>query len=238
MHTDDARAILEKLAQGTMTMDEADAALASLDDPDPLTAEPAGPAATRVLPAADPTSAVVVRIAINSSSEIEIVGDPRVVAPYLDGPHSAEVRDDNGAFAVEGRMGDDSLLVVPADVDLAIEANSPSLTLRGVGGSLDARINAGDVDIRAAFTRGQSRIDANAGDLRIGLHADSNVRIQIRSATSVSPSGEFIKTGRGVWTYGDGDAELAISGNIGRVVLYRQVEVEAGDRDFTGATTR
>lgn len=204
-------------------MDEAERELAHLDDPvKPMTE----PTPTRVLPAQDPDGPAAVRARLDSSSEMEIVGNGGALGPYLEGPHSVDVHESNGAFEVEGRLGDDGLLVIPADVDLTLQANGSSLRLSGILGSLDAELNVGRADIRAAFTRGQSRIDANLGKLHIGLHPDSNVSIRVTSATSIRVSDDLVKTGRGMWTYGDGAAGLEISGNISRVVVDVDVEVE------------
>jgi hypothetical protein len=223
MSTDEKRAILERLAQGTISMDEAERELAQLDGREPLGTEPTP---TRVLPAHDPDAPAEVHIQLDSGSEIEIIGNAGALEPYLEGPHSVEVHDSDGVFEVEGRLGDDGLLVIPADVDLTLAANGASLSLSGTHGSLDAELNVGRADIRAAFTRGQSRIDANVGKLHIGLHPDSNVRIQVTSATSIRVSDDLVKTGRGMWTYGNGEAGLEISGNISRVVVDLDVDVK------------
>ena len=206
-------------------MDEAEQQLADLDDPDPEQAHPE-PEETRVLPASDPDAPTEVRIELNSGSEIEIVGNAGALEPYVEGPHSVRVRDLDGVFEVEGQLGDDGLLVIPADVDLSIEANAASLSLSGIRGSLVGELNVGDADIRAAFTRGRSRIDANVGDLHVVLHPDSNVRIQVLSATSIHVSEELVKIGRGVWTYGDGDAGLEITGHIGQIVVDVEVDID------------
>jgi len=100
------------------------------------------------------------------------------------------------------------------------------LRLGGIRGSLDAHLNVGRADIGAAFTRGQSRIDANLGKLHISLHPDSNVRVQVTAATSIRVSEDLVKTGRGTWTYGNGEASLEISGNISRVAVDVDVDVD------------
>ena len=174
-----------------------------------------------------------VRIELNSGSEIEIVGNAGALEPYVEGPHSVEVHESDGVFEVEGRLGDDGLLVIPADVDLTVAANGGSLSLSGIRGSLDAELNVGDADIRAAFTRGQSRIDANVGDLHVVLHPDSNVRVQVLSATSIHVSDELVKIGRGVWTYGNGEAGLEISGHIARIVVDVDIDELAVGVDLT-----
>lgn len=216
MPTAEKRAILEKLAQGTISMDEAENQLARLDDPGPVTSTPTP---TRVLPVHDPSLPAEVHIELNSSGEIDIVGNAGVLEPYLEGPHSVEVDEDDGVFEVHGQLGDDGLLVIPADVELTLEANGGSLNLRGIRGSLNGELNVGRADIHAAFTRGQSRIDANVGKLHISLHPESTVRVQVSSATSMRVSDDLVKTGRGTWTYGDGQAGLEIAGNISRVEI-------------------
>ncbi len=248
MSEDDQRAILERLAARAISMDEAEQQLARLDDPHP----PPGPASrpepapselatergssepppTRVLPVGDPDGPVEVRLELDSGSEIEVVGNAGARQPYVEGPHSVDVHENGRGFEVEGKMGDDGPLVVPADVDLAIQANGPSLTLSGVRGSIDGDLNVGNADIRAAFTRGQSRIDANVGNLHIALHRDSNVRIQVRAATSIRAGAELVKTGRGLWSYGNGDAGLEITGNIGRLILDVDVQADLDDVDL------
>lgn len=172
-----------------------------------------------MLPARDPDAPVAVHISLNSSALIDIAGSADTRAPYLEGPHSAEVHENDGEFEVEGRLGDDGLLVVPADVDLALEANGVALRLSGIRGSLVGQFNVGHADISAAFVRGQSRIEANVGILRITLDPESNVVVELSSATSIRVSDDLLKTGRGTWTYGSGDAGLEISGNIGRLIV-------------------
>jgi hypothetical protein len=241
MSTDAKRAILERLSQGSISMDEAEQELARLDDPDVVGPEPVP---TRVLPAHDPDAPTEVHVELDSSADIEIVGRPGALEPYLEGPHSVEVHENDGVFEVRGRLGDDGLLVVPADADLTLQANGSAVSLTGIRGSLDAELNVGRADIRAAFTRGQSRIDANVGKLHIGLDPRSNVRIQVTSATSIRVSDDLVKTGRGAWTYGDGDAALEISGNISRVVVDLDADVdvqfehEDGDVVLTDAGSR
>jgi hypothetical protein len=236
MSTDEKRAILERLAVGTISMDEAERELARLDDPDPAGT---GPAPTRVLPAHDSDVPTEVHVELDSSSEIEIAGKTGALEPYLEGPHSVEVHESDGGFEVHGRLGDDGLLVVPADADLTVQANGGSLKLSGIRGSLDADLNVGRADIRCAFTRGESRIDANVGKLHVGLDLSSNVTIQVTSATSIRVSDDLVKTGRGMWTYGNGDARLQISGNISRVVLDLDIDVESdADTALADATSR
>jgi hypothetical protein len=224
MRTNEKRAILERLAQGTISMDEAENQLALLDDPDPVTSTPTP---TRVLPVHDSSASTEVHIELNSSGEIDIVGNADALEPYLEGPHSVEVNENDGVFEVHGQLGDDGLLVIPADVELTLEANGGSLSLHGIRGSLIGELNVGRADIHAAFTRGQSRIDANVGKLHISLHPDSTVRVQVSSATSIRVSDDLVKTGRGMWTYGDGQAGLEIAGNISRLVI----DVDLGDMD-------
>jgi hypothetical protein len=238
MSSEEKRVILQQLALGTISMDEAEDQLARIDDPepdgsnpavsDPSVSEPAlaRPAATRVLPASYPDGPPAVHIELDSSADIEILGSADADEPYLDGPHSAGVHENGGGFQIDGRMGDDGLLVIPADADITVEANGRSFSLAGTRGSLGAELNVGHADIRAAFTRGESSINANVGKLHIGVHPDSNVRIQILSATSIRVSDDLVKTGRGLWTYGNGAAALQISGEIGRVTVNVDVDVD------------
>lgn len=218
-------------------MDEADRELAYLDDPAPPGTDrvPAGAdsVTSRMLPPHGTDAAAEVHAQLESGSEIEIVGDADALEPFLEGPHSVEVHRSDGVFEVGGRLGDDGLLVVPADVDLTLEANGASISLSGTRGSLDAELNVGRADIRAAFTRGRSRVNANLGKLHIGLHPDSNVRIQVTSATSIRVSDDLIKTGRGTWTYGNGDADLEISGNMSRVVVDLDTDVQVGIEELS-----
>jgi hypothetical protein len=159
-----------------------------------------------------------VSVRLSSGAMINAVGVVDADEPYLEGPHSASIEEVGDGFEVQGELGDEGLLVLPRDVDLLFEANSPSVSLRGVQGSLQGIFNVGDCDIQA-LVRGESRIVANVGHLRLGVHPESDVQITLTCATRIKVADEIPKTGRGVWTIGSGAASLEIGGTPGEVTV-------------------
>jgi len=115
----------------------------------------------------DPDAPAEVHVELDSGSEIDIVGNAGAVEPYLEGPHSVEVHASGGVFEVEGRLGDDGLLVIPADVDLTIEANGRSLDLSGIRGSLDGEIGriVVDVDVDVDVDIDELSVDVELADV-------------------------------------------------------------------------
>ena len=168
---------------------------------------------TQELPLDVPT----VRAKLSGRGLVEVVGESVQVA-RLEGPHSASLHQSGEVTEVVGDVGDDSLLVVPADVRLDLEVNSPRARIHGLHGQLRAQLNVGEARVEGRFDEGSSEIAANVGQLEIVLLPGSDVRVSLQCAAHVE-AGDIPKVGRGEWLVGNGTAELAISGRPGTISL-------------------
>jgi hypothetical protein len=243
MSNEAQRAILEQLTENLISMDEAESQLAALDEtrsedpagagqgpvvdtattsehPDSTEAMPAPTRVLREVDSVDETSdgATMVSVRLHGASLINAVGVIDADEPYLEGPHTAIVKDVGNGYEVTGELGDDGLLVLPRDVDLVVEANSGSASVRGIRGSVQGVFNVGDCGLQL-LARGDSRIVANVGRLQLAIHPASDVQITLACATNVTVGEGIRKTGRGVWTIGSGTASLEIGGTPGQVSL-------------------
>ncbi|MEQ7125279.1 hypothetical protein ABN034_12230 [Actinopolymorpha sp. B11F2] len=241
------RSILAEVARGNLTTDEAELHLAALDDTEPTVAEPTVaeptvaeptiPLPTVAQPAdAQPTHAssahvpsaegsqdewpaLTVRGQLSGGGMVEIAGDTTATEARMEGPNNCTVRHNGSLTEVSGQVGDEGILVVPANADLDIEVNSGEARLIGLRGVLRTRLNVGDAVVKCALTRGHSTIDANAGDLRIVLFPESDVRVVVRCAADIGVDQRLHKVGRGEWTLGEGTARLEVTGNLGSVAI-------------------
>ena len=147
--TDSKREILNQVAQGDLTPEEAEARLAELDRPAPGGGEGGVPA-----PAEAATKVRVVRIA----GAAEIIGDPTVKEAVADGPH--DVHREGTALVIESRpapgdgytfgpfsFGTDlhRKLRVRMNPQLALEAEiqAGSLHVSGLKDAIKADVQAG-----------------------------------------------------------------------------------------------
>lgn len=243
--TDAKREILNQVAQGELTPEEAEARLAELDRP-----APAGDAAG---PAQAATKIRIVRIA----GAAEIVGDPSVKEAVADGPH--DVHREGTTLVIESRpapgdgytfgpfsFGTDlhRKLRVRMNPELPIEADIQAGSLRVSGlheaikadvqaGSariddfqkqLDITVQAGSVNASGKLTWGASRIACDAGSVRVALDPASSVNIHAHTSMGrISLPG---RQSRGTIggehvdaTLGGGDATLEIENSMGSVVV-------------------
>ena len=252
------RSVLERVARGELSPEEAERELAALDpsqqanpsnpplpaaaagvvDPVPAPPVPAPPVPVPPVPVAPtppeaPTAPMpiasmrtaptpsgsaapaVLRVhaSLNAAGRIEIAGDDADEVRF-EGPHRGTVDRDGDTVHVEGQVGDDTLLVVPANAHLHLELNGGEALLRGVSGSFQAHLNVGDVQLEAKLTEGESRIDANAGNVTVVLTPDSDVRVAVRCPAQYDIDERLNKVGRGEWVLGDGTARLEIDGNL------------------------
>jgi hypothetical protein len=239
MTVDRRRTILEELARGNLTTAEAEHHLSALDSAE-LDTLPDDARSDDALPDNDGESApslaggdadqastgpddapppLNVRAKLSGAGCLEVVGDEAATEVRVEGPHSCALNVNDSVTNVSGLVGDDGLLVVPANADLDIEVNSGEARLVGLRGVLRTRLNVGDAVVECALTRGHSTIDANAGDLRIVLAPESDVRVAVRCAADVRVDPGLHKVGRGEWTLGEGTARLEITGHLGSVAI-------------------
>lgn len=153
---------------------------------------------------------------LNGSELIEVVGDDSATEARIDGPADVAERDGGGLV---GNMGDEAVMVVPRQVDLDVTINSSDGIICAIDGTLRATFNVGTAQVTGFLPRGESRIEANCGDLIISFAPGADVVVVQRCAGSLSADDGFIKSGRGERTLGTGAARLEITGNIGDIIL-------------------
>lgn len=201
MPTDAKRQILERLATGEITADEAESELAAMESADPPGEE-----------------SIHVQAIINSGGLITVEGTD-IVRPYIDGPHKCRISRDGGRYEIRGQVGADAAVQVPAGADLELHLSGARAEIIGIRGTIDAHLNVGNLHIAGELSRGESEIHANAGDLHLLLRRTSSVRIEVDTIAMVSAAPPYRKTARGEWTLGDGRGLLTIDGNMGTVFL-------------------
>jgi hypothetical protein len=184
----------------------------------PDQAEPAGAAATTAA-ANDATPARTPISATLNGGPILIECRPDIDRPYADGPASVRIDGDAATgYTVDGSVGDDSAIVLPADIDLRLEGNGSHCTLSGINGTLGAALNVGDIEIEGRLAAGESRIEANAGDLQLRLLSGSDVEIITTAPADIRTDG-LQHIGRGRWAVGAGAATCEVSGNLGTITI-------------------
>ncbi|MGW0231582.1 hypothetical protein ACWDWO_25025 [Actinopolymorpha singaporensis] len=240
------RSILERVARGEISPDDAERELASLDpsqqpnpsDPPvppvpmapaapPTPATPATPAAPAAppMPAAPATveqsttepSTLTVHASLNAAGTIEVACDGEADDVWFEGPYRGSIERDGDNVHVEGQVGDDTLLVVPANAQLHLELNGGDALVRGLRGSFHGDFNVGDVRLEAELTEGESHLDANAGNVTVVLSPDSDVRVVVRCPAEYGMDDRLTKAGRGEYVLGEGTALLEIDGNLAEV---------------------
>jgi hypothetical protein len=176
---------------------------------------------TRVI-TGEPTRVQPVRIPVEigvHGGPIELICEPDTAVPYADGPARVTVDGDRqSGFRLDGSLGDESIIGLPAAIDLCIDANGTDFTLTGIDGTLRAQLNVGDVTIDGRFTDGESRIEANAGTIDLRLQPGSDVEVIARTAAMINADG-LEHTGRGRWSLGSGTAKFEITGNLGSITI-------------------
>jgi hypothetical protein len=236
MREADRREILSRVANGTLTPEEAASQLDSLD------------ADQR-----QPESSIrKVRIA-RQLGAFEIVGDPSVRDAVAEGHHHARIDGDVMVFEGWGSGGPggfifgfgrnlaDDRLLVRMNPALALEVKvqagdcrvrgiegpiradvqAGSATIDGFASAIDFSVRAGDLRATGRLDSGTSRIACQAGSVALHLERGSSVRIKARSSLGdiELPSGttQVGETGAEELVVGDGAAALAIETTIGSV---------------------
>jgi SHOCT-like protein/putative adhesin len=207
----DRRQILQQVADGKLSPEDADRLLRETDD------KPEAPP--------PPSEARVRCVKVSAGvGGIEIVGDDSVTQAEVEGPHRAEIDgetlvihgdwdDGSGGFSFRvGRHGrrrghwDGNRKLArlriranPAlDVDAELDAGLMSVkgmrghirvrlaagpvTLEDFTGELDVAVNAGAVRANGKLTEGESRIRSDAGAVRVVLDPSSSVRVVAQAA--------------------------------------------------------
>src|SRR5579859_8057637 len=206
---DAKREILQKVAAGAISAEEAAAELQALED-GPGTAIPTGPP-----PAA---AGAVTRLRVEAGmGTVTVLGDESVLEAVAEGPHRA--RREGGTLLIQnsdeqflntfvfggGRFGfggKEHRLTVRVNPRLPLEADlqAGSLRIRGVRAPINAVVQAGvariegfteplDLDIQAGSVRasgrltgGHSKIRCQAGKVDIELESGSSVRVSARTS--------------------------------------------------------
>jgi hypothetical protein len=208
----DRRGILQQVADGELTPEEAERLLREGESP-PSTPE-------------DAPDVHSIKISAGVGG-IEIVGDPSIATAEVEGPHRAEVDGDvlvvhgdwdEGAGGFSFRVGRHgrrrsfvhvgeenrklARLRVRAnpslDVDAELDAGLMSIrgmrgrirarvaagpvTLEDFTGELDIAVNAGAVRANGKLTQGESRIRSDAGAVRVELDSSSSVQVYAQAA--------------------------------------------------------
>ncbi|MET9023012.1 hypothetical protein ABZV93_23815 [Actinopolymorpha sp. NPDC004070] len=162
-------------------------------------------------------SSLTVHASLNAAGTIEVAGDKEADDVWFEGPYRGSIERDGDDVHVEGQVGDDTLLVVPANAQLHLELNGGDALVRGLSGSFHGEFNVGDVRLEAALTEGDSHIEANAGRVEVVLSPESDVRVVVRCPAEYDMDQRLNKTGRGEYVLGTGSASLHIDGNLAEV---------------------
>jgi hypothetical protein len=155
---------------------------------------------------------------LNGPGAIDVVCAADVNEPYAEGPNTVTVERSEHGFTVSGDVGDDSVVMLPSDLDLTIRVNGDGFSLAGLVGTMSADLNCGDVSISGVFARGDSRIHANTGDIDLTFLTGSDVEVIANAPASLNADG-LEHVGRGRWSLGDGTAKLQIDGHVGGINL-------------------
>jgi hypothetical protein len=239
MIVDQRREVLERLAQGKLSPEEAEHHLAALDAQQP----PARVAEEQADEAANPdtvplyesvdsdgsdeaadsvpagTTAGTVVAKLSGGGLIEVAGDESASEVGIEGPHECSVHATGDVVEVSGNVGDDTLLVYPAAAHLDVVANGSEAVVRGVRGTLRALFNVGEARVEGVLSDGDSAIVANVGVLDVAFQPDSDVLVTVRCVAHVDAGAGLRKVGRGEWSVGAGSGRLEISGHPGTISL-------------------
>lgn len=210
--TTDRRRILEQVAAGELSPDEADDLLRGVAEAPPT------------------QSTSVTKVVIRAGAgALEIIGDPSVAQADVEGTHDVSIdgstltihgqteRNLPGAFAINVgrrrrvRVGHDGFTIGrkhysalrvrmnPAlELDAELDAGPLSIsgikgpvrarlsagpmTIEGFEGPLDLSVNAGAIRAIGILTTGDSRIRSDAGAVRVQLHPSSDVHVKAHAA--------------------------------------------------------
>ncbi len=238
MSKTDRREILNRVAAGTMSPEEAAAQLDSINHGED-----------------DQQAIHGVRI-VKRLGTVEIIGDPAVRDAVAEGRHRARI--DGDLMIIEGETGDEpgsfitrtwlgfpehmsgDRLVVKVNPSLAIDLHvqAGSARVRGVDGPIRADVQAGSATIdgfsnplnltvqggsihaTGRLADGESRIACDAGSVNLHLERGSSVRVNARAHLGkVTLPGEAGARGAQDVTIGDGAASLVVETTMGSVNL-------------------
>lgn len=217
MNETQTRSILEQLAQGELTAAEAEERLRLLDGHQVEEEEEEDNEPTVVL--REQTGARKVVAHVHGPSMLEIVGVADIEEIHAYGPSEVTTSTEGDVTEVECQLGDEAVLMIPADVELTTDLNGGEAAIRDFRGTLQAEVNAGSFRCEAALTRGASTINANVGQLDLILDPTSNVHITVKAIAGLDVSPRLRKVGRGEWEFGDGSSTLEISGHSGAISI-------------------
>lgn len=226
MSESQARSILEAVAAGDISPSEASELLDAVSEDDRTEqTTPIEPGSERTI-AFEGSVGTPMTAAHRAEVVAALHGGPITVScesdtavPYADGPASVKIEGDADAgYTVQGDLGDDSAILLPTAIDLRLEANGDDFELTGIDGTLTAQLNVGDIRIEGRFSEGESRIEANAGDIHLRLRPGSDVEVISRAPARIHAEG-LEHTGRGRWTLGGGTAKIEIAGNLGSIMI-------------------
>jgi len=157
-------------------------------------------------------------VKLNGPGSIDVVCDADVTEPYAEGPNTVTVERSEHGFTVSGDVGDDSVVMLPSDLDLTISVNGDGFSLVGLVGTVSADLNCGDVTISGVFAKGDSRIHANTGDMNVTFLPGSDVEVFANAPSAMNADG-LEHVGRGRWSVGAGTAKFNIDGRVGGINL-------------------
>ena len=203
----DRRSILEQVARGELTPEEADRLLSGEEPPSPE-------------PAPGPDSAIQRIKVVAGFGAIVVIGDPDVAEADVEGAHSASIDGDtlvirgdlgetpagafsfnigprrrriagvhigaphaslrvrmNPALALEAKIDAGPLSITGISGPIRARSAAGPITIEEFAGPLDVAVNAGAVRAIGKIAEGESRIRSDAGAVRVELDPDSSVRI-------------------------------------------------------------
>jgi hypothetical protein len=134
----------------------------------------------------------------------------------------------DAALEVACSAGSVSISGMRSAIDLDVSAGS--VRLDDLRGPLTARINAGSLRARGQLTSGSSRVECDAGSVRLFLDPASSVRVAVethlgRSEVRTNRPQPVDRTARGLdggrreFVLGEGERELEVVVNMGSVKI-------------------
>lgn len=201
--TDDLRTILDRVAAGTLTPEEAQTLLAQAA-PTPPPADGPPPPAPEQTPPAD---VAVARIQVRGSAvKLTIIGDPDVPTAQVDGPHRVEqvgdqlvirsdLTDDGGVASTEPprsaftrwleagtRAGSPLTVRVNQFLPLEVLAVAGSLELNGMRAPVSVGVEAGSAKVGPGSGPLQLSVSSGAAEVDWLFVGDSRVAAELGSA--------------------------------------------------------
>jgi hypothetical protein len=198
----DKRAILEGVADGSISPDDAAVRL----DQRPWTGSPTQRPGR-------------IRAELSGGGLIEVIGDDSLDAAKTVGPFSGDMREDGDEVVISGSLGDQGAVLVNPDLELEVTINAADGRISGVRAPLRATFNTGDAAVAGRFDHGHSRLYCNVGSVHLTLTAGSDVTVAVVTPGQVRADPSLVNTGRGEWTLGSGTARLEIDGHLGQVII-------------------